>query len=76
MLFLRQAVTNTRHTDSAYHVTSGEQALWLLLPVDSVLLVTHTHTGCCCDFVAVLNDRDLSGVVVMPTGRVKYGLCH
>ena len=38
--------------------------------------LSHTHTGCCCDFVAVLNDRDLSGVVVMPTGRVKYGLCH
>ena len=27
----------------AHHVTSGEQALWLLLPVDPVPLVTHTH---------------------------------
>ena len=53
----------------AHHVTSGEQALWLLLPVDSVLLVTHTHTGCCCDFVAVLNDRDLSGVVACVTEK-------
>ena len=59
----------------AHHVTSGEQALWLLL-LSTQCPLLHTHTGCCCDFVAVLNDRDLSGVVVMPTGRVKYGLCH
>ena len=77
MLFLRQAVTNTRHTDSAPPAVEN-----LLLTMSQAVnkhygccflstqcSLSHTHTGCCCDFVAVLNDRDLSGVVACVTEK-------